>query len=68
MLEKFRGRWTLLCANEMLSSSEDSGAQPTDCRCPQGTCQGEFIQAGTGGGRVISADASMRKSVKLAET
>jgi hypothetical protein len=68
MLEKCRGRWTFLCANETLSSSEDRGAQPTDCRSPQGTCQGEFFQAGTDGGRVISAYAGMRKSVKLAET
>ena len=63
ILEKCRGRWSVLCADEPLSSGEDRGAQATNCWSPQGTCQGEFLQVSTDGGMVISAYASMHKSV-----
>jgi hypothetical protein len=68
MLEKCRGRWSLLGADELLASSEARGAQETNCRSPQGTGQGEFFQAGADGERVISAYANRRKNVNLAET
>jgi hypothetical protein len=62
-LEKCKGRWSVLYADEPLSSGEDRGAQATNWWSPQGTCQGEFLKVSTDGGRVISAYAGMHKSV-----